>query len=117
MYLTAVGYRTYPTLDEFSAIATGEQTTLKNIEPVDIEHYPVLVTIDICPFTSNAGEFWEKAAQAAKATLHHVSVDSEEGQGVVAGSIIRGVPCLLAGPDKRVYGLQLSPEEAIAFLE
>ncbi len=73
--------------------------------------------MDICPFTSNAKGFWEKAARAAEATLHHVSVDSEEGQSVVAGSTIRGVPCLLAGPDKRVYGLQLSTEEARAFLE
>ncbi len=104
-------------MEEFSAIVNGEQMTLKNIEPVDIEHYPVLVTSDICPFTSPAREFWENAAHAAKATLHYVSVDSEEGQGVVAGSAIRGVPCLLAGPDKRVYGLQLSAEEARAFLE
>ncbi len=66
-------------MEEFSAIVSGEQTTLKKIEPVDIEHYPALVTIDICPFTSPAREFWETAAEAAKATGVKLTVENISG--------------------------------------
>ena len=50
-------------------------------------------------------------------TLRVVDAESEAGAQVMAAANVAGVPCCVAAPDRKLYGVYLSPEEAKAFLQ
>jgi hypothetical protein len=64
-----------------------------------------------------AVELWNEAARAVGVTLRVVDAESEAGAQVMAAANVAGVPCCVATPDRKFYGVYLSPEEATAFLQ
>ncbi len=69
---------------------------------------PTLVTAPWCPFTLPARQLWEQAARDADRELRLLDIETDEG----ARLGVAGVPCLVAAPDRLVYGTQLSAKEA-----
>ncbi|MGR3221414.1 MAG: hypothetical protein ACUZ8H_16580 [Candidatus Anammoxibacter sp.] len=78
---------------------------------------PTLVVASWCPFTLPATELWKNAATAVGLTLKVVDAESEEGEQVMAGANVAGVPCLVAAQDRKYYGTQISEDEAKSFLK
>lgn len=62
-------------------------------------------------------ELWNEAARAVGVTLRVVDAESEAGAQVMAAANVAGVPCCVGAPDRKFYGVYLSPEEATAFLQ
>ena len=90
--------------------------TLKNIVG-SVDGLPTLVVAPWCPFTLPATELWKKAATAVGLTLKVVDAESEEGEQVMAGAGVAGVPCLVAAQDRKYYGIQIPEDEAKSFIK
>jgi hypothetical protein len=78
---------------------------------------PTLVTANWCPFTVTAANFWREVTQAVGLTLSVVDIQSQTGEQVANVANVSGVPCLVAAPEQKMYGLHVSPAEAKAFLQ
>lgn len=112
----AEGFRPYPPAHEVLAGLKSTSSSPKQIEGPVID-YPTLVTANWCPFTLTAKSFWNEAAIDAGLTLKVVDAETEEGAQIIVSAGVAGVPCLVAAPDRLLYGLQCSPSEAISFLQ
>ena len=77
---------------------------------------PALVTAHWCPFTLAAEDFWKEATQAVGLPLRVLDAESDEGKSFMCTLKVAGVPCLVAAPERLLYGLNLSLEEAKTFL-
>jgi len=62
-------------------------------------------------------ELWDKTARTVGLSLRVVDVESEEGEQVIAAANVAGVPCLIAAPDRKFHGIQISPDEAKSLLQ
>ncbi|MGR3178473.1 MAG: hypothetical protein ACUZ8E_10495 [Candidatus Anammoxibacter sp.] len=82
-----------------------------------IDSLPTLVVASWCPFTLPATEFWNKVANAVGLTLKVIDAESEEGEQLISGANVAGVPCLVADQDRKHYGMQISEDDAKSFLK
>ncbi len=78
---------------------------------------PTLVTANWCPFTVTAANFWREVTQAVGLTLSVVDIQIQTGEQVVSAANVSGVPCLVATPEQKMYGIHVSQAEAKAFLQ
>jgi hypothetical protein len=116
VYLTAEGFRPYP-LAEITAMLQGKPVPPAKRVAGAIGSLPTLVTAGFWPFTLTAVELWNEVARAVGVTLRVVDAESEAGAQVMAAANVAGVPCCVAAPDRKLYGVYLLPEEAKAFLQ
>ena len=73
---------------------------------------PSLVSAPWCPFTLPARQLWEQAARDAGRELRRLDIETDEGARLAVAVGVAGVPCLVAAPDRLVYGIQLGAKEA-----
>ena len=95
----------------------GKQIDLPRIDGGVADNFPTLVTATWCPYTTAAESFWHEAAQAVGLSLRIVDAEDAVGAQVIASADIAGVPCLVAKPGHKAYGLHLSKAAAQSFLQ
>lgn len=115
--LTAEGFRPYPLMNEMVAMLQGKEIPPPKTIVGSIESFPTLVLGDWCPFTLTATDLWKEAANAVGLSLEIVQAKSEEGEKVMVEADVAGVPCLVTAPDRKFYGIHISPSNAKSFLK
>jgi len=110
------GFRPYPRLDDIVAVLQDRASAPAATAVASLASLPTLVTANWCPFTVTAANFWREMTQAVGLTLSVVDIQSQTGEQVVSAAHVSGVPCLVAAPEQKMYGIHVSPTEAKALL-